>query len=801
MKAYRLVQAQQEPELREVEVPEPGPGQVLIRVAGAGACHSDLHVMEWPPDAVPGTLPFTLGHENAGEVEALGAGVDGFEIGEPVAVYGAWGCGRCRACRESKENYCERQAELGAFGGGLGLDGGMAELMLVPAARLLVPLEGLDPVEAAPLTDAGLTPYHAIKRSLHRLVPGSSVVVIGVGGLGHMGVQILEALSPARVIAVDVDEAKLRLAREVGADETFLSGPEAGREIRALTRGLGAQLVLDFVGADATMRLAAEVARADGEISIVGLAGGALPVAFGQVPFECPVSIPYWGSAVELMEVLALARAGAVKAHVERFPLEPSARGVRADAGRHPRRPCGDRPVSHRVVIVGGGFGGLEAAKALRRAPVEVTVVDRQTHHLFQPLLYHVATGILSEGNVAPPIRDVLRHQRNAHVVLAEMRGVDLERKTITCSLLDRTWELDYDSLIVAAGSAQSYFGRDEFGAHAPGMKTIDDALEVRGRIFGAFELAELEQDPVRRSAWLTFVVVGAGPTGVEMAGQIAELSRYSLPSNFRRIDTADARIVLLDGAPRILPSFDERLARRAAGKLERMGVEIRTGALVTGMDAAGVELQAGDAVERLAARTKIWSAGVQASPLGSLLAAQAAVEPTRSGQVPVLPDCTLPGHPEVFVVGDLMALDGLPGLAEVAIQSGRHAAAEIRRRLDGKAEPRPFRYRDLGNLASVSRYYAIGERRRVRVWGFAGWLVWLVVHLTFLTGFKNRVSALFHWTIGFFGRSRAERTITAQQVFARQALTAPADPDAFDPFPPERLPGSRPVRTMEARK
>ncbi len=427
----------------------------------------------------------------------------------------------------------------------------------------------------------------------------------------------------------------------------------------------------------------------------------------------------------------------------------------------------------HRVLIVGGGFGGLAAAKALRRASVDVTVVDRQGYHLFQPLLYQVATGVLSQGNIAPPLRDVLRHQRNANVVLAEVGGIDLEHRTVTCRLLDRTWELAYDSLIVAAGSAQSYFGHDDFGLHAPGMKTIDDALEVRGRIFGAFELAELEEDPVRRSAWLTFLVVGAGPTGVEMAGQIAELSRYSLRSNFRRIDAAGARIVLLDGAPRILPSFDEHLARRAAAKLERMGVEIRTGTLVTGMDAAGVELKTSAGVERLAAMTKIWSAGVQASPLGSMLAAQAGLEPTRSGQVAVRADCTLPTHPEVFVIGDLMALGRLPGLAEVAIQSGRHAAAEIRRRLDGDAEPRPFQYRDLGSLAAVSRYYAVGERRSTHVWGFVGWLFWLAVHLTFLTGFKNRVSALFYWTISFFGRSRPERTITAQQIFARQALAA----------------------------
>jgi propanol-preferring alcohol dehydrogenase len=322
MKALQMVEWQQEPELRDVDVPEPGPGQVLIKVAGAGACHSDIHVMEWPAGAMPGELPFTLGHENAGWVEQLGAGVEGFKRGEPVAVYGPWGCGRCRACRASQENYCEHQAEIGPYGGGLGLDGGMAEYMLVPAARLLIPLSDLDPIDAAPLTDAGLTPYHAIKRSLHRLGPGADVVVIGVGGLGHMGVQILKAVSPARVIAVDIDEAKLDLATNVGADACVRSGEEAAAEIRELTRGLGAQLVLDMVGAQPTMELAAQVSKMDGEITIVGLHGGSFPVAFGAVPFECPVAIPYWGSAIELMEVLELARQGKIKPHVERFPLD-----------------------------------------------------------------------------------------------------------------------------------------------------------------------------------------------------------------------------------------------------------------------------------------------------------------------------------------------------------------------------------------------------------------------------------------------------------------------------------------------
>lgn len=322
MKAYQLTAWQSTPELREVEVPEPGPGQVLVKVGGAGACHSDLHLMDWPEGTMDFDLPFTLGHENAGWVEALGAGVDGLEVGEPVAVYGPWGCGRCRPCRLSAENYCERQAELRAFGGGLGLDGGMAEFMLVPHPRLLLPLHELDPREAAPLSDAALTPYHAIKRSLSLLVPGSTAVVIGVGGLGHMAVQILRALSPAQIIAVDTSPEKLSLARDVGADEAVQPGGEAAEKIRDLTGGLGAELVLDNVGADDTMALAAQVARFQSHVTVVGLAGGSFPFGFGALPFEAQLTIPYWGTAVELMEVLDLARDGKIRAHVERFPLE-----------------------------------------------------------------------------------------------------------------------------------------------------------------------------------------------------------------------------------------------------------------------------------------------------------------------------------------------------------------------------------------------------------------------------------------------------------------------------------------------
>ncbi len=322
MKAYQLTAWESEPELRDVPVPEPGPGQVLVKVGGAGACHSDLHLMEWPPGTLGFDVPFTLGHENAGWVEALGAGVEGVDVGEAVAVYGPWGCGRCRACRLSAENYCERQAEIGAFGGGLGRDGGMAEYMLVPHPRLLLALGDLDPREAAPLSDAALTPYHAIKRSLHLLVPGSTAVVIGVGGLGHMGVQILRALSPARIVAVDVSPEKLELARQVGADAAVAAGESAAGEIRELTRGLGAELVVDMVGSEDSIALAAAVARFESHLTIVGLAGGKFEFAFGALPFEAQLTIPYWGSAVELEEVLDLAREGKIRAHVERFGLE-----------------------------------------------------------------------------------------------------------------------------------------------------------------------------------------------------------------------------------------------------------------------------------------------------------------------------------------------------------------------------------------------------------------------------------------------------------------------------------------------
>ena len=428
-----------------------------------------------------------------------------------------------------------------------------------------------------------------------------------------------------------------------------------------------------------------------------------------------------------------------------------------------------------RVLIIGSGFGGLFAARALRKDDVDVTVLARTSHHLFQPLLYQVATGILSPGEIAPATREVLARQRNARVILGAVTHIDLDRRRVTANTLGIDHDYEYDHLIVAAGAQQSWFGHDEFAVHAPGMKSVDDALELRGRIYGAFELAELAAargDTDLLPRLLTFVVVGAGPTGVEMAGQLAELSHRTLRRDFRHIDPREARIILLDAAPTLLGTFDPSLQERSRVALEKMGIEVRLGAKVVDVDAAGIELEDEQGRRsRLEASTKVWAAGVAASPLARQLAEQVGVEVDRQGRIPVQPDLTLPGHPEVFVVGDMMALDNLPGVAQVAIQGARHAVDQIRRRIAGEPAGQPFRYRDKGNMATISRFRAIAEIKRLKVTGFPAWLLWLGVHLVYIIGFKSRVTTLLHWAVSFVGRGRAERVVTEQQVFARLAL------------------------------
>ena len=427
----------------------------------------------------------------------------------------------------------------------------------------------------------------------------------------------------------------------------------------------------------------------------------------------------------------------------------------------------------HRVVVIGSGFGGLFTTKALKHADVDVTMVAKTSHHLFQPLLYQVATGILSEGEIAPPTREVLSRQKNVRVILGEVDEIDLEARTVTSRVLNRVTVTPYDSLVVAAGSGQSYFGNDRFAEFAPGMKSIDDALELRARIFGAFELAEISDSEEEIDRLLTFVVVGAGPTGVEMAGQIVELAHRTLPKDFDRINPRKARVVLLDAAPQVLPPFGKRLGKKTKAALERLGVEVQLGAMVVDVDERGLEVKDKDGTSRrIEATTKVWAAGVQASPLGKTLSEQTGAPLDKAGRISVNPDLTLPGHPEVFVIGDMINLDHLPGVAQVAIQGGKYAAEEITRRLSTSDAPqRPFKYFDKGSLATISRFRAVALIGKVPLTGFVAWLIWLAVHLVYLTGFKNRVGAFMHWTISFLGRGRSERTTTEQQIFARAAL------------------------------
>ena len=426
--------------------------------------------------------------------------------------------------------------------------------------------------------------------------------------------------------------------------------------------------------------------------------------------------------------------------------------------------------MSQRVIVVGGGFGGLMAVRGLRRAPVEVVLVDRENFHLFQPLVYQVATGGLTTAEVATPLRRILRHQRNVRVVLGEVSGIDLDRREVTVDGLPNGGSgavLAYDALVVAGGSRYSYFGHDEWREHAPELKSLAGALDIRERILGAFEAAEVEPDPEQRGAWLTFVVVGAGPTGVEMAGQIGELAHDVLRRDFRAADTAAARVLLVEASDRVLPAFPESLSTRAAHALERIGVTPLIGHTVVDVSGETVSIQAPTGeVEQVPARTAVWAAGVTASELATTLADGAGLEVDRAGRLPVGPDLTLAGHPEVFALGDMVSVRteggealALPGLAPVAMQQGRFAARTIRRRLAGRPTG-SFRYVDKGDLATIGRSQAVADIKGIRLSGFVAWLTWLVVHIAYLTGLENRYLVLVRWTISFFSRSRGARLI-----------------------------------------
>jgi NADH:ubiquinone reductase (H+-translocating) len=417
--------------------------------------------------------------------------------------------------------------------------------------------------------------------------------------------------------------------------------------------------------------------------------------------------------------------------------------------------------VAQRVVVVGGGFGGLLAAEGLRRADVEVTLVDRQNYHLFQPLAYQVATGSLSAEEIASPLRHVLRRQQNVQVLLAEVTGIDLEAREVTVDHLPngaRDQKLPYDALVAAGGSRYSYFGHDEWAQYAPELKSLEGALDLRDRILTAFEAAEAEHDAEARAAWLTFVVVGAGPTGVEMAGQIAELGQDVLSREYRAVDTRATRVLLIEATGKVLGAFPDPLPRKAERQLRSLGVTPLLDTLVVGIDATSVEVQAKDGSRsRLPARTAIWAAGVTASPLAMLLAEAAGAETDRAGRITVLPDLTLPGHPEVFAIGDMVVVQGqqLHGVAPVAMQQGRHVAESIR---TGRREP--FHYNDKGELATIGHLRAVGVVKGVKVSGFPAWVLWLGIHILYLIGFQNRVLVLTRWAFSFFTRGRNARVI-----------------------------------------
>jgi len=409
--------------------------------------------------------------------------------------------------------------------------------------------------------------------------------------------------------------------------------------------------------------------------------------------------------------------------------------------------------MSLRVVIVGCGFGGLFAARALKKAPVEVTVIDRTNHHLFQPLLYQVATAGLAAPAIAEPIRRALAGQKNVAVLYGDVQRVDVPTRKV---ILENGDALHYDRLILATGATDSYFGHDEWRAHAPGLKTLEDAFTIRERVLLAFERAEREPDPARRAAWLTFVVIGAGATGVEMAGTLAEIARHTLKGEFRRFDPRNARVVLVEGMDRVLPPYPPDLSEKARQQLERLGVTVWLGRRVTGIDAHGVQL-GGD---RLEARTIVWCAGVAASPLGATLG----VPLERGGRVIVEPDLSVPGHAEIQVVGDLAHIPAhsppVPGVAPAAKQMGRHAARNLRASLAGRPT-KPFRYRDYGQLATIGRSKAVAMFGRVHVWGWLAWIAWLTAHIYFLIGFRNRLVVLIDWAWAYWTFERSARIVT----------------------------------------
>ena len=436
------------------------------------------------------------------------------------------------------------------------------------------------------------------------------------------------------------------------------------------------------------------------------------------------------------------------------------------------------------MVVVGGGFGGVNVTRGLARADADVTIVDRTNHHLFQPLLYQVATGILPGGLIAPALRRVVRKQANAHAVLADVQRLDLDGRVVHALAPDgRELELPYDSLVVAAGCTDTYFGHDEWEAFAPGLKTLEDADHLRSHILSAFEMAELAADPAERAAYLTFAVVGAGPTGVEMVGQVAELAHEVLPREYRSVVTTEATILLIEAGPAVLAAFAPKLQRYTQRRLERMGVDVLLNTVAQGMDHDSITVEDSGGRRRIPARTKIWAAGVQASPLASMLAEAASAGTDRAGRVAVRPDCSLPGHPEVFAIGDMVSLNDLPAVAQPALQEGAYVGKLIRARLAGQAPAKPFAYRDKGNMATIGHLSAVVDSFGMTFTGVIGYTMWAFIHVLYLVGWGNRIGTILNWTRAMtFTKNRPHRTITFER--ARYEVTEDAGATEWPPGP-----------------
>jgi len=421
----------------------------------------------------------------------------------------------------------------------------------------------------------------------------------------------------------------------------------------------------------------------------------------------------------------------------------------------------------YRVVVIGGGFGGIRATRALARTDVDITIVDRTNHHLFQPLLYQVATGILPDGLIAPALRGLVRKQANARVVLAEVQDLDLDGRVVYALAPDgRNLTLPYDSLVVAAGCTDAYFGHDEWSFFAPGLKTLEDAGHLRSHILGAFEMAELATSPAERAAYLTFAVIGAGPTGVEVAGQIAELAHETLPSEHRSVATTEAKILLIEAGPQVLAAFAPKLQRYTQRRLQKMGVEVWLNTMARDMDSGSITVTGPDGDRCIPARTRIWAAGVQASSLAAILAAATGADTDRAGRVAILPDCSLPGHPEVFAIGDMVRLNDLPAVAQPAMQEGTYVGRLIRARLAGKTRTAPFAYRDKGSMATIGHLSAVADAFGMKFTGVTGYTMWGFVHVLYLVGRGNRVAAVLNWARALtFSKNRPHRAITYEHT------------------------------------